>query len=175
MSPTYAFGSPIPSPRLHEGLTVNPTTPAPAQEPTTTTEYGFRSPSGAIEWQDDDGDLHLSTGGYLYGVVDMRPAEVLAKFKSEAPSSRDALVSRTVTTSYGPVEAVVEPLPTAPGSIIRASTVSPMYGALGVVTLVRTSSSSHPWQVVPPHDHHGAGIRQGGVTEATVLFDAGAA
>lgn len=173
-APTYAFGSPVPTIRH----TPTPTPPLEATVSTTTTtpettvEYGVRDAGGVVRWMDGDGDLPVSGSDYLWGARSRSEEYLLAELKRRYPSAQ--LVKRTRSVVVSQPEDVPPTLPTAPGSVIRADTVSPVYGSIGRVTLIRTSAETYPWAVAAQSPRAGAGIPSSGIKAAEVLFDAAA-
>jgi hypothetical protein len=103
---------------------------------TTKTEIGVEIASGAVRWPDDDGDVYY--GGDYYRVD--RPDD-LALLRGTL-ASEDRLVSRVVTFSE-PV-LYVDPLPTTPASVIRAT----RDGIEGVAMLT-PDGDDLPWYFVP--------------------------
>ena len=143
------------------------TTPTPEETPVTETrnEYGTRR-DGEVRWADSDGDLYFPDridGGSAY-VRAAAPFETLIAAAKSAP--RSTLVQRTVT--YGPVEDVKPPLPTTPGSVVRATVDGEGAGIFGLTS----DGDDIPWRRVDGDgDYHASHA----LTDVTVIHDAGAA
>lgn len=88
-----------------------------AAETETLIEYGYRQvPTDATEWPDEDGDLEI--GDDYYDAVAITPTQ-LDRLKAAASRDGGQLYERTVTK--GAERRVAPDLPTAKGSVVRAT------------------------------------------------------
>lgn len=142
---------------------------------TTATEYGIRkTPTGSIDWPDDDGELYFSASGRfvagssseIHEDYDDADPEELRRL---ARANGYELFSRERTTTLTEPKKVEEPLP-AIGSVVVADTVSEVYGDLGRIPLSVRKADSHPFTVLT-EGHWGAGIKPSGVKNVEVIFD----
>lgn len=80
-------------------------------------EYGYREdPSQATQWPDEDGDVEIAHD--YYNAVAPTPAQV-ERLRAAAKKDGGQLFERTVTK--GAERLVKTPLPTAKGSVVRAT------------------------------------------------------
>jgi len=135
---------------------------APSQDPAPAFQYGVRA-DGEVRWPDEDDELFFRRrpgseyGGHI-------KATDLPALQAAAKLSGVTLVQRAL----GPVEDVPDPLPTVPGSVVRATAIGTGDGIFGLTT----DGDNNPWRQV---DGDGDYYRPGELTDVTVIFDAGAA
>jgi hypothetical protein len=142
---------------------------------TTTIEYGFKYGTDPVVWPDEDGDLGRPTlasstdfPAYLFA----RGETALPRLQSAArahnaktPARRVVIHARTIaTTETGPVG---ERLPTAPGSVIRATAE----GVRGVFVLTADTDGT-PWFRVAMATAAWRWVRPAQLSDVEVLFDA---
>jgi hypothetical protein len=148
-------------PRCETGRFAPDAAPAAALAPAF--QYGVRA-DGEVRWPDEDDELYFrrrpgsETGGHI-------KATDLPALHAAAKLSGVALVQRAL----GPVEDVPVPLPTTPGSVIRATLHG--YAGIGVFGLT-CDQDSEPWRQV---DGAGDYYEPGDLALIEVIFDAGAA
>ena len=141
-----------------------PTEETPVTETSPAVQYGTKK-NGVVRWPDEDNELRFDIvdgapyGGYV-SAADLPALQAVAKRNGVA------LVRRSLT--YGPVEDVKPPLPTTPGSVVRATVA----GSTGCILGLTNDGDDEPWRdLADGSDYYGVDD----LTDVTVIFDAGAA
>lgn len=141
------------------------TAPTPEKTPVTETapivQYGTKK-NGAVTWPDSDNELafNILVGEEYGGFVS---AADLSALQAAAKLNGVTLVQRAL----GPVEDVKPPLPTTPGSVVRATVVGEGAGIFGLTS----DGDDIPWRRVDGDgDYHAPHV----LTDVTVIHDAGA-
>jgi hypothetical protein len=103
----------------------------------TITDYGVRI-NGVDYLPDEEGDIPLLEDGYIWA-RQAGSVEALARTVRDK-GLKATLIERVTTTEVRPVAV---PLPTTPGSVIRAT----VKGEPGVVLLLTDDGDNIPWRV----------------------------
>lgn len=175
----YAFASPVPRPAHHQ-------TPDREDHPVTTTteptlsdsrvEYGAYGPreySDSLEaWPDIDGEIMMTDGPAVGDFVPAADPEAL-----RAALQREGKGRRVIQRVIGAATFVEQPLPTTPGSVVRAATADNRRG----VFVLNGTSAEYPWTGRPtqgtsgPYRRHADSWPSADLRDVEILFDAGAA
>lgn len=127
----------------------------------TITEYGVRALDGSVSWPDEDDELDCGEGGRAM----YRPKDDLEQLRAAVKGTTLTLVQRAVT--YGEPVPVPDPLPTAPGSVVRATAL----GGEGLYTLIDGNLHGLRW-VRAAGDQPAHWFADADLTNVTIFFDA---
>lgn len=140
---------------------------------TTKIQYGLKHEGGNVNWADEDNDLVIPSkvGESNYVDADDLSAIRAAMADRERDAAGLTLVQRNVTTTaivYSEAVPVPDPMPTAPGSVVRATRV---FGRTVEMLLCRADDVNTPWRAMSS-EAQGAWFDDAALTDVTVLFDA---